>query len=286
MCQTILLHQYRSDKFADLRELWGDVMIRFEPFPIVISGNNRDDLLYEWWLLEKQIDPDAQKPGNLNEIERKPSVGPEAQKYEKAICEALLRVAKHKAGRQVLAATFSLPADLYILPVGERDKVMLPEGEFVGECYSLIPHISLTNRDDKVPPIKVTPENPKGCRLSETNKRLSKLDDLESTLVHEMVHAARPKAEYLKKIKTGDVWDDLEEFFSIIVENIYRSERRDLLLRGGHDSSVLPKEQTTSEGFMKDATLRERIKKVFKHEPLAQKLGRFKEIRFNPFSLV
>src|SRR5687767_7023460 len=128
-------------------------MIRFEPFPITISGNNRDDLLYELWQYEKMDNPDALKAANLDKIERRPAVGPKAEAYEKEIFEALLRIGKNRTGRQVLAATFSVPEDIYILPVGERDKVML--GGHFSKCLADHAHISATNPHDKVPPIKI-----------------------------------------------------------------------------------------------------------------------------------
>src|SRR5262245_13868225 len=109
-------------------------MIRFEPFPIVISGNKRDDLLYELWQYEKVNNPDALRPANLDAIERRPAVGPEAKEFEEGIYEALVRIGGRAVGRQVLAATFSVPEDLFILPIGERDKVML--GGHFGKCLA------------------------------------------------------------------------------------------------------------------------------------------------------
>src|SRR5262245_59766037 len=123
-------------------------MIRFEPFPIVISGNRRDDLLYELWQYEKVIDPDALGPANLDAIERRPAVGPEAKEFEGEIYKALVRIGGHAVGRQVLAATFSCPGDVFILPIGERDKVML--GGHFGRCLLDDAHISLTNPGERV----------------------------------------------------------------------------------------------------------------------------------------
>jgi len=81
-------------------------MIAFEPFPIVINGNRRDDLLYELWQLGGS--KPQEKPANLDEIELRESVGEEAKHYERTVFACLSRIGKLKSGRCVLAASLGL----------------------------------------------------------------------------------------------------------------------------------------------------------------------------------
>ncbi|ACK52003.1 hypothetical protein Msil_3094 [Methylocella silvestris BL2] len=157
----------------------------------------------------------------------------------------------------------------------------------MSKCFADEAHVSRTNPDDKVPPVKVNPRDPSTCKpLKAGGAETDPQNELDTSLVHEMTHGVRPKSVPLwKKIQTGDPWEDFEEFFATTVENIYKSERGDLVLRGGHDASILSHDLATSEGFMKDSTLRARIQKLHKAEPLAQRLGRLKGIKFNPFAL-
>jgi hypothetical protein len=219
----------------------------------------------------------------LNRIERKESFGPEAAAYEKHVHNALKEVARFKTGRTVLEETTALPDDLYVLPVGERDKVMLPNSNHT-TCDGDLGHISATKaspaKSEKVPPIKYTPRDEKSCKPT-------KLFLPETTLLHELVHAVRPNKINLLKVSTGDAWDNLEEFFAVVTENIFRSERKQNdLLRGGHDDSVLHERLTTSKGFLQDKELRKRAEAVYKQEKLAQKLAKLAEIQFNPFAVI
>src|SRR5262249_61454715 len=109
-------------------------------------------------------------------------VGPEAEEFEQEICKALLRIGGNKVGRQVLAATFAVPEDIFILPIGERDKVML--GGHFGRCLADHAHISLTNPMEKVPPVKMALPDPKEGK--------SRFTETEALLLHELCHALRP----------------------------------------------------------------------------------------------
>jgi hypothetical protein len=105
------------------------------------------------------------------------------------------------------------------------------------------------------------------------------------TLLHELVHAVRPAAgRKLMDQPTQDGWTNLEEFFAVVVENIYRSERGDKVLRGGWDQSRLRADASTSAGFLKDKVMRARIEDALKREEVARRLARLSEIPFNPFA--
>ncbi|PNG25704.1 hypothetical protein [Methylocella silvestris] len=260
-------------------------MIKLEALNLIISGNDRDDLLYEWYLNERAVNPDTIRPADFNKIERAPASGPKVDKYEGEILKAVMRIAKSRVGAVILGAAMRLPEPLYILPIGARDAVMM--GGYMSSCLADEAHVSKTDPDDKLPPVKINPRDPSSCKpLKAGGTEIDPQNELDSSLVHEMAHAVRPKtSELWKKVPTGDPWLDFEEFFATIVQNMFKSERGDLVLRGGHDESILSKELATSAGFMKDLRLHERIEKLYRAEPLAQKLGRLKGIKFNPFGL-
>jgi hypothetical protein len=193
-------------------------MIRLEALNIIISGNNRDDLLFEYNLLERaakdHLDKIERKPAigpiertinppplenHFDKIERKPAIGPKVDEYESQILQALMRIAKSSIGAPILGAARQLPEPLYILPIGERDAVMTGQyWEIMSKCLAGAAHISATNPDDKVPPVKINPRDPKTCKpLEASGTETDPQNELDSSLVHEMVHAVRPKTSSL-----------------------------------------------------------------------------------------
>ena len=71
-------------------------------------------------------------------------------------------------------------------------------------------------------------------------------------LVHEMVHALRFMRGLFNSLPTWDKgYDNEEEYFAILVGNIYISEkRRKQLVANHHGYGALPAELSTSEGFL------------------------------------
>lgn len=273
-------------------------MIDFKPYKIIINGNKRDDLLYELYLLEKEVKrradeeygtaatkyeskypaPVGKSVEEYNKIERKPSYGPEAKAYETTVCQTLKSILQNRVGRLIVGETNSLPEKLFILPIGARDRVFHPNGH-TAQCDGDLDMISATSKE-KVPAIKYTPRDAATCQLST-------LFGPETSLFHEFVHAIRPHKMTLLNRTTGDKWDNLEEFFAVVTENVFRSERnKNDALRGGHDESVLHRDYATSEGFLKFKRYKKWTEFVYKHEKIARKLGEMKDIVFNPFALV
>lgn len=253
-------------------------MIRFEPFPIVINGNRRDDLLYELWQLGGS--KPEEKPGNLDEIELRESIGPEARHYERTIFSCLQRIGRHKSGRCVLAASQKLAGEFHILPLGERDRAIRFDHFWSESCPGANAYARRAGPGVKTTRVLFTPYERGACHEG------LNVGEPDVTLLHELVHAVRPHGEKLLNTPTKDAWVNLDEFFAVVVENIYRSERGDKILRGGWDHSRLSGESATSAGFIKDKTLRTRIEDALKREDLAQRLARFPEIPFNPFAAI
>jgi hypothetical protein len=255
-------------------------MIKFDPFRIIINGNRRDDMYFELWELEGK-DP-KRTPRNLDDIELQPSLGHAARLYEQTVFSLLLRIGRSKIGRVVLAASFELGHDFYILPLGERDTAirMAPFGLFES-CIESLVYTRPENKSQKATRVLFTPYKPNSC-----TKALN-MGPPDSALLHELVHAVRPRREAkLKQKSTNDAWSDLEEFFALVIENIYRAERGDKDLQAGSDGSVLSADRSTSEGFLQDKTIRNRVEDAFDREELARKLARYPEISFNPFAAI
>lgn len=72
----------------------------------------------------------------------------------------------------------------------------------------------------------------------------------DTTLVHELTHALRDMKGQLYLMPTlYQDYDNQEEFFAILVQNIYASEREKKTLMAGHHGGELARELATSEGF-------------------------------------
>ncbi len=253
-------------------------MIKFEPFPIVISGNHRDDMLYELWKLGGS--KPSEKPHNLDEIELRPGHGKKNDDYERQVFDCLLKIGSYKTGRQVLAESFKLKKDFYILPLGERDKVIRMGSQWLDNEPGANAYTRTANALEPTTRVLFTPHQ----RCSKCADPLN-IGDPDVTLLHELVHAVRPgMVNTLLPRSTEDAWSNHEEFFAVVVENMYRAERGDKRLRGGWDTSTLSSNRSTSAGFLQDKTIKARVIEALNREPLAQRLARFTDLPFNPFA--
>jgi hypothetical protein len=252
-------------------------LIKFEPFPIVISGNHRDDLLYQLWKLGGS--KPSEKPHNLDEIELRPGFGKKSDDYEQQVFDCLLKIGRYKTGRQVLAESFKLKKDFYILPLGERDKAIRMDSIWLDNKPGANAYTRTANALLHTTRVLFTPYHSCKC-----NDPLG-TSEPDVTLLHELVHAVRPDMVNKQLPRaTGDAWNNHEEFFAVTVENMYRAERGIKCLRGGHDASMLGAERATSAGFLEDKSVKARVQEALKRESLAQKLARFTDLPFNPFA--
>ena len=257
-------------------------MIKFKPYRIIVNGNDQDDVEYERWKATG-ADP-AKKPQNLDDMELKPNpfFSEQHALYETEVFRRLLKISKLRTGQLVLAASRQLASDLYIKPPGIRDTVISIESDSIRFqiCPASTAHARPANRYLKNSRVVFSPFLTGSCP-----KDAPYADD--STLLHELVHGVRPSQfEKLKPESTNDQWTDLEEFFAVIVQDIYLSERGDKEVRGGHDAgaSSLPATRTASYEFMEDKTNHARVKAALKREKLAQQLAVLEDIPFNPFA--
>jgi hypothetical protein len=106
--------------------------------------------------------------------------------------------------------------------------IFSPTGSLLSPCSAANPDPSTTNR----------------CTQTERQA--------DDTLLHEMVHAVRIMAGLLNPIPTPEkkTYDHEEEFFAILVQNIYMSETGRTRLAGDHKEKVITEEMNDSERFL------------------------------------
>jgi hypothetical protein len=106
--------------------------------------------------------------------------------------------------------------------------------------------------------------------------------DADDVLLHELWHAARAMQGLSRLELTGDEYDDLEEFFAVLVSNVYLSETgRNHRLRAGHVPSLIVKLRLNSAEFWMKYT--ERILRLKLQAPIFFNLMAQLNCLFNPF---
>lgn len=265
-------------------------MIKFEPYRIIINANDEDDILYEKWYDSGK--DQSKKPRGLDAMETRPRSGGSKQQieqdrlYETVVKQKLMKIKGYKTGEIVLAASRKLRHDLYILSPGFRDKIIGGGDPFeaaeLRRCRGAAPKAFPATRMRPNSRVLYMPYVVGGgCKQED----MDSIDD--SVLAHELVHAVRPdKFHELKSQETKDKWNDLEEFFAIMVQNIYMSERGDEKVRSEHITSdkTIPATTLGSYEFMQDKVNYARVEQALKREPMAQELAKLTGIPFNPFA--
>ncbi|MBC8164564.1 MAG: hypothetical protein H7Y20_01685 [Bryobacteraceae bacterium] len=118
----------------------------------------------------------------------------------------------------------------------------------------------------------------------------SKLNQLSAseTLLHELVHVVRRFTGHMRTETTNDAYENIEEYYAIVVENVYRSEFRMVGLRGGHGSESLPPKQRDSAAvFLSAGQNRKRLERLRRENPdLFNGIASGSKANWNPFRLV
>lgn len=122
----------------------------------------------------------------------------------------------------------------------------------------------------------------------------------DEVLFHELVHAGRlldgfrqknqklkPNPDDVAMYASDDVsaYDDIEEFATILVTNIYLSEKGQKVFRASHGGAgfpfILDQAQSSSEGFLTKAANLALVKQFCETDPMAPKLANVDTL-FNP----
>lgn len=107
-------------------------------------------------------------------------------------------------------------------------------------------------------------------------------------LLHELVHAVRGLVGKADANPTGDAYKDLEEFYAIVVSNIYRSELGKIGLRGGHGGESLPANQRDNAAvFLNTGQNRKRLERLQREMPeFFRDVGAAVMAKWNPIRLM
>ena len=111
-------------------------------------------------------------------------------------------------------------------------------------------------------------------------------DDADEYLLHEMVHGLRHMAgvSHARPLVGSMVrYDDEEEFFAILIANIYMSEKGERLLRRDHHGHYpLGKDRDSSREFLLDLQNASLIRKLYTQQRAFCERIRAVRCRFNP----
>lgn len=107
-------------------------------------------------------------------------------------------------------------------------------------------------------------------------------------LLHELVHSLRQLSGHFDQQRTYDSYFDLEEFYAIVVGNVYRSELQRIGLRGGHGSESLPPKQRDDAAiFLKTGEHRKRLERLRReNEDLFRVISDVVKAKWNPIRLL
>jgi hypothetical protein len=165
----------------------------------------------------------------------------------------------------VLQIFNSLPGDIYIVPnPGNPDSGIINAEAQLGSMRSTIPFEPAA-----------FPNDPKTLNPGEV-------------LFHELVHSVRELSGKLDQRPLHDAYEDIEEYFAIVVANVYRSELNRIGLRGGHHSESLPPKQRDDAGvFLNAGDNRKRLDRLRHETPdLFNAVAGVGSARWNPIRLM
>jgi hypothetical protein len=114
-------------------------------------------------------------------------------------------------------------------------------------------------------------------------------DDADEFLLHEMVHGLRNMAgvsHARPMVGTLTRYDNEEEFFAILVTNIYMSEKGERLLRRDHRGHyLLGKDLDTSREFLRDVQNASLVQKLYTQQRALCRHIAAVRCRFNPIRI-
>ena len=180
--------------------------------------------------------------------------GPPA--YEKSVLEQLNKLWDTWTGWAVLRGIIDTTKTVTIVPYSAEDrKKMGSRNAYArgtssrGACDSEV-HFSPEDFQASRPPVCYYRKTPAGpCLAGATYAQNTGPDD---TLVHELLHSLREMRGQLNLVPTRTTgYENQEEYFAILLQNIYASEKGLTIFRGNHLTNTrLSKSLSTSETFL------------------------------------
>ena len=105
--------------------------------------------------------------------------------------------------------------------------------------------------------------------------------DRHEGLLHELVHAARTLRGLLNRRRAPDKMDNWEEFFAVLVANVYASERGRPLRANHYRTTPLPAQNR--DRWIRVPLYRQQIERMMRQQPdLSRRLSAI-DTEFNPF---
>ena len=166
-----------------------------------------------------------------------------ASDYEYDVAGIIRKINSRRTGRAVLSYIHSHKETIFIVPY---DNYKLVGGDTREKNFHNV--LIRFNPTDKLSTIYIMEIEMK----QSTYRSAMKLDSFDDdALLHECVHAARFLERVANPIKTKEFgYDDEEEFFAILIENVYRSESGRKYVRKDHTLDVLNDKEADSYAFM------------------------------------
>ncbi len=104
----------------------------------------------------------------------------------------------------------------------------------------------------------------------------------DATLLHESVHAFRHMEGAKTCRKYGASFDKEEEYFAILITNVFMSEKKRKLIRIDHKGNSWVHNKSPWDQFLVDPFLIATFE--MQHSSLSMAVGKAKDAEFNPFS--
>lgn len=223
-----------------------------------------------------------------------------AKGYDARIVSILAAINSRKAGRAVLRAIAREPCVLLIRP-WFRSSPTSPNARAIADDVSAATAKGrlLRNGDGEVEEprsrgtgagsdetIEFLPQDFVNMNATKELQDFSTGNIEDEALLHEMVHSMRSMAgvKLRRKVPDQPLYDDMEEFFAIVIANIYRSECGRKGLRAQHRNYTMALFE--SGAFLKVERNRAHLRLLRRQQPQLFSDLHAIDVKFNPIRLM
>jgi hypothetical protein len=176
--------------------------------------------------------------------------------YEKSVLQQLNKLWDTWTGWAVLRGILDTSRTVTIVPYSAADRKKMGSNNAYARATSYRAasdsevHFSPEDFQGSRPPVCYYRKTPAGPCLAGTSYAQNTGPD--DTLVHELVHSLREMRGQFNRVPTRTTgYENQEEYFAILLQNIYASEKGLTIFRGNHlTDAQLSKSLSTSETFL------------------------------------